>query len=159
MSSRDATSMVRAGALAAMAAATLLGCRGSGTQAPSDTGAVPTGQTAQLGHCYGVNQCKGHNDCKTAENSCAGEAECKGHGFVAMPEKACGDVGGEIRDEWRGPVASADLVHCYGINQCKGHNDCKTAENACAGQAECKGHGFVATTPKACDDVGGEVGA
>lgn len=115
--------------------------------------------TAELAHCYDVNVCKGHNDCKTAENACAGHASCKGQGFVAMPTKACGDVGGKVKDEWRGAVNTADLVHCYGVNVCKGHNDCKTAENACGGQASCKGHGFVATTAKSCSDIGGNVGA
>jgi len=46
-------------------------------------------------HCYGVNKCKGHNDCKTAENACKGHGSCKGKGFVAMPEKACEQVGGK----------------------------------------------------------------
>ncbi len=49
-------------------------------------------------------------------------------------------------------------VHCYGINGCKGQNDCKTAENACKGQAVCKGHGFKATTEKECAEQGGTVG-
>jgi uncharacterized membrane protein len=49
-------------------------------------------------------------------------------------------------------------VHCYGVNVCKGHNDCKTAENACKGQAECKGHGFVSMSAEACDHIGGTVG-
>ncbi len=147
------------GVLLALAVTDLLACQASGkqTQSPQATGA--TTATAELVHCYGANQCKGHNDCKTAENSCAGHAECKGHGFVAMSDKACGDIGGEIQDDFRGEVAQADLIHCYGVNQCKGHNDCKTAENACAGHAECKGHGFVAMSGKACGDVGGEEGA
>jgi hypothetical protein len=115
--------------------------------------------TTDLVHCYGVNACKGHNDCKTAENDCAGHATCKGHGFVGMPSKACGDVGGKQEDSWSGSISTADLVQCYGVNVCKGHNDCKTAENACAGHATCKGHGFVAAPAKACGDVGGEVGA
>ena len=51
---------------------------------------------ADLSKCYGVNTCGGHNDCKTAKNSCAGHASCKGTGFVAMPAKACGDVGGKV---------------------------------------------------------------
>lgn len=54
--------------------------------------------------------------------------------------------------------ATAANVHCYGVNKCKGHNDCKTASNACKGHASCKGHGFVAMPAKACDDVGGKVG-
>lgn len=53
---------------------------------------------------------------------------------------------------------STDLVHCYGVNTCKGHNDCKTADNACAGHASCKGSGFVATPAKSCGDIGGKAG-
>jgi hypothetical protein len=117
------------------------------------------GATTDLVHCYGVNQCKGHNDCKTSENACAGMAVCKGHGFVAMPSKSCADIGGSTKDEWKGSVAVADLTHCYGVNICKGHNDCKTADNACAGMASCKGTGFVAAPAKACTDVGGKTGA
>ena len=53
-----------------------------------------TGSTV---HCYGVNKCKGHNDCKTAENACKGHGSCKGMGFVSMSEQACKKVGGEIK--------------------------------------------------------------
>jgi len=49
-------------------------------------------------------------------------------------------------------------VHCYGVNKCKGHNDCKTANNACKGMASCKGQGFVAMSASACDAIGGKVG-
>jgi uncharacterized membrane protein len=56
-------------------------------------------------------------------------------------------------------AASGDAtVHCYGVNKCKGHNDCKTAENACKGHGSCKGKGFVAMSEKACDHIGGKVG-
>ena len=142
------------GAALAIAAAGMLGGAGSVAQAES---AASSDQT-DLVHCYGVNACGGHNDCKTAENACAGKASCKGHGFVAMPSKACGDVGGEIKDDWKGAVARADLIHCNGVNKCGGHNDCKTATNACAGHASCKGHGFVAMPAKACGDIGGKAG-
>ena len=54
--------------------------------------------------------------------------------------------------------ASGDKVHCYGVNKCKGHNDCKSASNACKGHASCKGKGFVAVSEKACDHLGGKVG-
>lgn len=60
------------------------------------------------------------------------------------------------------PVFAAESsdakVHCYGVNKCKGHNDCKTASNACKGHAACKGHGFVSVSEKACDHLGGKVG-
>ena len=117
------------------------------------------GGSSDLVHCYGANVCKGHNDCKTEDNACGGHASCKGTGFVAMPSKSCGDVGGKIKDDWTGSIASAELVHCYGVNVCRGHNDCKTADNACGGHASCKGTGFVATPAKACADIGGKVGA
>ena len=146
------------GAAMAVAVASLAACAGT-----SDTSNVATATTSagtsDLVHCYGANVCKGHNDCKTADNACGGHASCKGTGFVAMPAKACGDVGGEVKDKWVGSVASAELVHCYGVNVCKGHNDCKTADNACGGHASCKGTGFVATPAKACGDIGGKVGA
>lgn len=115
--------------------------------------------TTDLVHCYGVNACKGHNDCKTADNACGGQASCKGTGFVALPAKTCGDVGGSVKDDWVGSIVQVDLVHCYGVNVCKGHNDCKGADNACAGKASCKGTGFVAAPSKACGDIGGKVGA
>lgn len=54
--------------------------------------------------------------------------------------------------------SSSSNVHCYGVNKCKGHNDCKTASNSCKGHASCKGHGFVKVSEKACDHLGGKVG-
>jgi len=54
--------------------------------------------------------------------------------------------------------AATAKVHCFGVNKCKGHNDCKTASNACKGHASCKGHGFVSMSAKACDDIGGKAG-
>lgn len=147
------------GVALAIAAAGLMGCANSGSTGSTANAASTAGATTDLVHCYGVNTCKGHNDCKTAENACAGQAVCKGHGFVAMPSKSCSDIGGKTQDAWTGSVSVANLTHCYGVNICKGHNDCKTAENACAGQATCKGHGFVAMPGKSCGDVGGKVGA
>jgi len=135
------------------------GCVSNGPRVEPNDGPKVSSNTTDLVHCYGVNQCKGHNDCKTAENACAGQASCNGHGFVGMPSKACDDIGGKTEDSWKGEIAKADLIHCYGINQCKGHNDCKTAENACAGQGSCKGHGFVTIPAKACADTGGKKGA
>ncbi len=142
-------------ALALAAAGIIGGCQTTGEKAEMSAAE----NTTDLVHCYGVNVCKGHNDCGTADNSCGGQASCKGSGFVAMPSKACGDVGGEVKDDWVGEIAKTDLIHCYGVNTCKGHNDCGTAENSCAGKAACKGHGFVSTTEKSCGDIGGEVGA
>ncbi len=150
------------GAAIALAMAGLVGCTtGANNSAGSAATAQASSGTTDLAHCYGANVCKGHNDCKTANNACAGQGACKGQGgFVTTPTKACADIGGTVKDAWRGTVATADLVHCYGVNVCKGHNDCKTASNACAGQGACNGQGgFVSTTAKSCADVGGKVGA
>ena len=141
------------GVALAIAAAGLIG-----TAQVQAGGPAAGASTVEIGHCYDVNRCKGHNDCKTAENACAGQASCEGHGFVGMPLKSCADVGGEIRDEWRGEVAQADLIRCYAKNICKGHNDCKTLENDCAGKATRKGHGFLYMPAKACRDIGGAGG-
>jgi uncharacterized membrane protein len=49
------------------------------------------------------------------------------------------------------------LVQCYGVNKCKGHNDCQTASNACKGHGSCKGQGFVKMSRHACEEIGGSV--
>jgi len=54
-------------------------------------------------------------------------------------------------------AASDADVHCFGVNKCKGHNDCKTASNACKGHASCKGTGFVTMSKHACEEIGGSV--
>ena len=60
------------------------------------------------------------------------------------------------------PATAADakdakVVHCYGVNSCKGESDCKTAKNDCKGQNSCKGHGFKELTSKACTAQGGSL--
>jgi uncharacterized membrane protein len=55
-------------------------------------------------------------------------------------------------------AGSDSKVHCYGVNKCKGNNDCKSASNACKGQSSCKGQGFVSMSKSACDKIGGKVG-
>jgi uncharacterized membrane protein len=55
-------------------------------------------------------------------------------------------------------VAASDKVHCYGVHNCKGNSDCKTAEHSCKGQNACKGHGFKALDAKACLGKGGTIG-
>ncbi|MGH8597150.1 MAG: BufA2 family periplasmic bufferin-type metallophore [Gammaproteobacteria bacterium] len=54
------------------------------------------------------------------------------------------------------PVQAEEaMIHCGGVNACKGMSDCKTADNACKGQNACKGHGFKATTSADCTAQGG----
>ncbi|WP_137889222.1 hypothetical protein [Pseudomonas sp. 2FE] len=56
------------------------------------------------------------------------------------------------------PVQAAEeaQVQCFGVNGCKGQNDCQTAKNACKGQGECKGQGFNLMTQAKCDEAGGK---
>jgi len=49
------------------------------------------------------------------------------------------------------------MVHCFGVNKCKGHNDCKTSMNACKGHGSCKGQGFLAMTKQECMKAGGSI--
>ena len=51
------------------------------------------------------------------------------------------------------------LVHCYGVNTCKGMSDCKSGNHECKGQNDCKGQGFKALSTKACKAAGGSLTA
>lgn len=57
-----------------------------------------TGTVAQV-HCYGVNACKGLNDCKTEYNECKGQGACKGQGYLRMSAQDCEDAGGIVQDD------------------------------------------------------------
>lgn len=103
---------------------------------------------------------------------------------VALALAAAGMMGASVALVSPSVSAAGSDVHCYGVNVCKGHNDCavkghkckgynecktakndckgqakcSTAGNSCAGHASCKGTGFVSMSAKACDDIGGTAG-
>ena len=52
---------------------------------------------------------------------------------------------------------SDKLVHCYGVNSCKGTSDCKTMKHECKGHNDCKGSGFKELTAEACKAQGGSL--
>ena len=52
---------------------------------------------------------------------------------------------------------AGDTVKCEGINECKGHGGCKSANNACKGQNGCKGQGVTDTSAEECKAKGGKV--
>ncbi|ABC33246.1 conserved hypothetical protein [Hahella chejuensis KCTC 2396] len=54
-------------------------------------------------------------------------------------------------------VAAEAQVHCWGVNSCAGHNDCKTANNDCKGMGSCQGQGFLSMTADECKAKGGTV--
>jgi hypothetical protein len=55
-------------------------------------------------------------------------------------------------------TSAAETVHCMGVNSCKGHSSCKTANSSCKGLNSCKGQGFVAVPQDVCDQLGGKAG-
>lgn len=55
-------------------------------------------------------------------------------------------------------VNADDMVHCYGVNTCKGTADCKTTTNSCKGMNVCKGHGYKAMKAGQCLTKGGTIG-
>jgi uncharacterized membrane protein len=54
-------------------------------------------KTEKLAPCYGVNECKGQSDCKSAKNDCKGQNECKGQGFKDLTKSQCAKAGGSLK--------------------------------------------------------------
>jgi hypothetical protein len=54
-------------------------------------------------------------------------------------------------------MMSGKQVTCFGINSCKGHGSCKTAQNDCKGKNGCKGQGNTVTSAEDCSAKGGKV--
>ena len=52
--------------------------------------------TASMGHCMGVNACKGQGACKTAANACKGQNACKGKGFTETTKEDCAAAKGKF---------------------------------------------------------------
>ncbi len=53
--------------------------------------------------------------------------------------------------------AGGEKVRCAGINECKGHGSCASAEHSCAGKNSCKGQGWVEASAAECSQKGGKV--
>ncbi|MDE1465261.1 hypothetical protein [Spartinivicinus poritis] len=60
---------------------------------------VATSAEASQVQCWGVNSCKGHNDCATASNACKGHGSCKGQGYLNMSAEECEAKGGTVKEE------------------------------------------------------------
>ncbi|HJQ84945.1 MAG TPA: hypothetical protein VKA21_12760 [Candidatus Binatia bacterium] len=56
-----------------------------------------------------------------------------------------------------GEKAGGDMVHCAGINSCKGQGACSGAGHGCAGKNACKGQGWIDTSKDECAKKGGKV--
>jgi hypothetical protein len=51
----------------------------------------------------------------------------------------------------------AAMVHCGGINECKGKSLCATDKTSCAGANACKGQGWIDVSADDCTAKGGKV--
>jgi hypothetical protein len=70
--------------------------------------------------------------------------------FAANPTMA--------QDQGKTEKTTAKVVHCGGVNECKGKGACGGADNACKSQNACKGKGYIETSSeKECLDQGGKV--
>jgi uncharacterized membrane protein len=47
------------------------------------------------------------------------------------------------------------LVHCYGVNKCKGFGKCGGQGHECAGANSCKGQGWVPMPKDSCEAIEG----
>lgn len=59
------------------------------------------------------------------------------------------------------PVQAAEakgevIIHCTGVNACKGQGRCGTAEHSCKGANACKGQGILPMTKEECETKGGK---
>jgi hypothetical protein len=54
-------------------------------------------------------------------------------------------------------MGNSQQVTCFGINSCKGHGSCKSAQNDCKGKNACKGQGNTVTSAEDCNAKGGKV--
>ena len=86
-------------ALGFVVAAAVVGMLAGGHNFAGET-KKDTGKTVK---CSGVNSCKGHGECASADGShaCAGKNECKGKGWVKVKtEEECTKKGGTVmKDE------------------------------------------------------------
>jgi uncharacterized membrane protein len=54
-------------------------------------------------------------------------------------------------------AVAAPMVHCMGVNSCKGTSACSTAENKCKGLNSCKGKGWMELSKAECEKEHGTV--
>jgi uncharacterized membrane protein len=50
---------------------------------------------------------------------------------------------------------SKEIVHCYGVNKCKGVGDCGGKGHSCAGQNSCKQAGYIDMEKDICLKIEG----
>ena len=84
----------------------------------------------------------------------------------AMDKKAMMDDGKDMmkdkameegKDMMAMEKATAGLTgKCFGLNSCKGHSECATANSSCKGQNDCAGQGWISLTMADCEAQNGK---
>jgi len=79
------------GTMIASLAIGLFQCGGS-----NDTPKDPSGTTAQIVKCVGINECATKGECGGLDgNTCAGTNKCRGKGWIKVPAEQCSAKGGK----------------------------------------------------------------
>jgi hypothetical protein len=79
-------------AMLATVVAGLFGCAGTTPQPAS-----PSGHASSGVKCLGINECKGHGECKTAGHPCGKHTPCKGQGYLTVASSGeCQTRGGTV---------------------------------------------------------------
>lgn len=78
-------------------------------------------------------------------SAAAGLFACAASNTTSAVQAEAGAQGGE------------EVVHCGGVNGCKGQGSCAGAGNSCKAQNNCKGHGWTEMSPADCEAQGGTV--
>ena len=64
---------------------------------------------------------------------------------------------GALAQEPGAKTPGTKMVHCEGVNACKGQGACGGAGHDCAGKNECKGKGWIDLSSDECKAKGGTV--
>ena len=66
-------------------------------------------------------------------------------------------LGGAVLARAAEDKTGGDMVHCGGVNACKGQGACGGAGHSCAGMNACKGQGWIDLSKEECAKKGGKV--
>ncbi|MGE0821595.1 MAG: hypothetical protein AB7G75_34710 [Candidatus Binatia bacterium] len=80
-----------------------------------------------------------------------------GKGIMIASAVATMVMSGTLTARAESEKAGGDVVHCTGINACKGQGACAGEGHACKGMNACKGQGWVEASAKECSEKDGKV--
>ena len=94
----------------------------------------------------------------TAKKTLVVQAALAGIFSMAMTTSAQTDPAAPATKKAAPAKKSAEKVHCFGINSCKGKSECAVdGKSSCHGQNACKGQGWISLSRKTCAKKKGTV--